>query len=154
MAKNTSTDPIVDRAQLLRGHGLHVTAQRIAVLESVADGSHSTADEIVGDVRDRIGTVSRQAVYDALGVLTDTGLIRRFQPARSAARYEDRTGDNHHHLVCRECGVVVDVDCAVGARPCMQASEDHGFVIDEAEVTHWGTCPACQQATAPEPATA
>ncbi len=135
----------------MRGHGLHVTAQRLAVLEAVAGGSHATADEIVGDVRDRIGTVSRQAVYDALGVLTDTGLVRRFQPARSAARYEDRTGDNHHHLVCRECGAVVDVDCVVGARPCLQASEDHGFVIDEAEVTHWGTCPACQEQAVDDP---
>lgn len=154
MAEPTTTDSVVDRARQLRGHGLHVTAQRLAVLESVAAGSHATADEILGDVRDRIGTVSRQAVYDALGVLTDTGLIRRFQPARSPARYEDRTDDNHHHLVCRTCGVVVDVDCAVGTRPCLQASQDHGFVIDEAEVTHWGTCPGCQEASAPEPATA
>lgn len=147
MAKDTSLDSAPDRAQLLRGHGLHVTAQRLAVFDAVSAGSHATADEILGDVRDRIGAVSRQAVYDALGALTDTGLIRRFQPARSPARYEDRTGDNHHHLVCRECGMVVDVDCAVGVRPCLQASEDHGFVIDEAEVTHWGTCPACQHST-------
>ncbi len=146
---DTSTPDATDRAQLLRGRGLHVTAQRLAVFEAVAAGSHATADEVLGDVRDRIGAVSRQAVYDALGALTDTGLIRRFQPARSPARYEDRTGDNHHHLVCRDCGTVVDVDCAVGERPCLQAADDHGFVIDEAEVTHWGRCPDCQRASVP-----
>lgn len=150
MTDDTSTDAVDGRAQQLRGHGLHVTAQRLAVFDAVAAGSHATADEILGDVRDRIGAVSRQAVYDALGVLSETGLIRRFQPARSPARYEDRTGDNHHHLVCRHCGMVVDVDCAVGARPCLKASNDHGFLIDEAEVTHWGTCPACQVAAATE----
>ena len=93
-----------------------------------------------------VGAVSRQAVYDALGVLADRGLIRRIQPARSAARYEDRVDDNHHHLVCRRCGATADVDCAVGARPCLETSDDHGFVVDEAEVIYWGTCPACQRA--------
>ena len=107
---------------------------------------HGTADEIEGLVRAEIGAVSRQAVYDALGILTDKGIIRRIQPARSAARYEDRVDDNHHHLVCRTCGVTVDVPCAVGYRPCLAAAEDHGFVVDEAEVIYWGTCPACRSA--------
>lgn len=134
------------RTQLLRDHGLHVTAQRLAVLDAVAADAHATADQVLVAVRDRLGSVSRQAVYDALGALTETGLVRRIQPARSPARYEDRTGDNHHHLVCRTCGKIVDVDCAVGERPCLQAGDDHGFTIDEAEVIHWGACPACQTA--------
>ena len=132
----------------LREHGVQVTAQRLAVLRAVAKLPHSTADEIEQVVRAEIGAVSRQAVYDALGVLADKGLIRRVQPARSPARYEDRVDDNHHHLVCRSCGRTVDVDCALGIRPCLQAVEDHGFVIDEAEVVYWGRCPECQQTTA------
>ena len=143
----TTTDAT---AALLREHGLHVTAQRLAVFDAVARGTHATADEVLAVVRDRLGSVSRQAVYDALGALTEAGLLRRIQPARSPARYEDRTGDNHHHVVCRECGIVVDVDCAVGEAPCLTASEDHGFTIDEAEVIHWGTCPACHP-TSPQP---
>jgi Fur family ferric uptake transcriptional regulator len=130
--------------ELLRSHGLHVTAQRLAVLEAVTASPHATADQVVDTVRAEIGTVSRQAVYDTLGTLTDLGVLRRIQPARSPARYETRVGDNHHHLVCRVCGVTVDVDCAVNERPCLQASHDHGFTIDEAEVIYWGVCPACQ----------
>ncbi len=139
---------IDDAEGLLRAHGLQVTAQRLAVLGAVGARPHATADELAEDVRERIGSVSRQAVYDALGALTEKGLIRRIQPARSPARYEDRVDDNHHHLVCRGCGQTVDVDCAVGTRPCLQAVDVHGFVIDEAEVIYWGCCPACQTASA------
>ena len=122
-----------------------MTAQRLAVLRAVGGRPHATADEIEGVVRQEIGAVSRQAVYDALGVLTDKGIIRRIQPARSPARFEDRVDDNHHHLVCRACGITVDVPCAVGYTPCLAASDDQGFVIDEAEVIYWGTCPECRQ---------
>jgi len=135
---------VLDASALLRDHGLPVTAQRLAVLRAVAGAPHATADAIAGIVRGELGTVSRQAIYNVLGVLAERGLVRRIQPAGSAARYEDRTGDNHHHLVCRSCGVVVDVDCAVGETPCLHAAEDHGFVIDEAEVVYWGVCPKCQ----------
>ncbi len=129
---------------LLRRHGVQVTAQRLAVMRAVSTRPHGTADDIEEIVRAEIGAISRQAVYDALGTLTEKGLIRRIQPARSPARYEDRIDDNHHHLVCRTCGQTVDVDCAVGARPCLDANDDHGFTIDEAEVIYWGYCPACQ----------
>jgi Fe2+ or Zn2+ uptake regulation protein len=135
-----------DPAELLRRHGVQVTAQRLAVWKAVSSRAHGTADDIEELVRAEIGAVSRQAVYDALGVLAGKGLVRRFQPAHSPARYEDRADDNHHHLVCRVCGVTVDVDCAVGHAPCLQAADEHGFVIDEAEVIYWGTCPACQPA--------
>lgn len=131
-------------AQILREHGVQVTAQRLAVLRAVTRYPHSTADDIEAMARDEIGAISRQAVYDALGTLTDKGLIRRIQPARSPARYEDRVDDNHHHLVCRQCGITVDVDCAVGDAPCLQPVNDHGFVVDEAEVVLWGICPTCQ----------
>jgi Fe2+ or Zn2+ uptake regulation protein len=131
-------------ADLLRRHGVQVTAQRLAVLRAVSRRPHAAADEIGEMARADIGAVSRQAVYDALGMLADRGLIRRIQPARSPARYEDRVDDNHHHIVCRACGCTVDVDCATGTRPCLQASDDHGFLIDEAEVVYWGTCPDCQ----------
>jgi len=137
---------IQDARQLLREHGIQVTAQRLAVLTAVSARPHATADDIVGDVRGSIGAVSRQAVFDALGVLAEKGLIRRIQPARSAARYEDRVDDNHHHLVCRECGHMVDVDCAAGYRPCLEVDDDFGYAIDEAEVIYWGLCPACQKA--------
>jgi len=131
-------------ADLLRRHGVHVTAQRLAVLEAVSLHPHATADDVAAAVRDGIGVISRQAVYDALGVLTETGLIRRIQPAGSPARYEDRTGDNHHHLICRGCGRMVDVDCAVGAAPCLHPADGAGFEIDEAEVIYWGRCPECR----------
>ncbi len=134
-----------DPASLLHQHGLQVTAQRLAVLRAVAQRPHATADQIEEAVRLEIGTVSHQAVYDVLAVLTEKHLIRRIQPARSPALYEARTDDNHHHLVCRSCGRVVDVDCAVGQAPCLHPSENQGFVIDEAEVVYWGLCPSCQR---------
>ena len=132
-----------DHEVLLRERGVQVTAQRLALLGALTARPHATADELAEEVRSRIGSVSRQAVYDALGVLVDKGLIRRIQPAGSAARYEDRVGDNHHHLICRGCGVTFDVDCAVGDVPCLTAATDHGFEIDEAEVIYWGLCPSC-----------
>jgi Fur family ferric uptake transcriptional regulator len=132
---------------MLRERGIQVTAQRLAVFSAVAARPHGSADDLVDYVRASIGSVSRQAVFDALGMLTDEGLIRRIQPARSAARYEDRVDDNHHHLVCRACGQMVDVDCAVGYRPCLKAADDNGFSIDEAEVIYWGYCEDCQAAT-------
>jgi len=133
-----------DAQGLLRKHGLQVTAQRLAVMQAVSQRPHATSDEVVEDVRATIGSVSRQAVYDALGVFSARGIVRRIQPAGSAARYEGRVGDNHHHLVCRGCGRLVDVDCAVGIQPCLEPTADHGFTIDEAEVVYWGVCPACQ----------
>lgn len=128
---------------LLRNSHVHVTAQRIAVLKAVAGRPHCTADEVAEEVRGEIGAISRQAVYDALGLLSEKGIIRRIQPAGSPARYEDRVGDNHHHLICRTCGKTVDVDCAVGEAPCLTASNSQGYHIDEAEVVYWGYCPAC-----------
>jgi Fur family ferric uptake transcriptional regulator len=122
---------------------MQVTAQRLAVLRAVAERPHGTADDIDKVVRAEIGAISRQAVYDALGALTDRGLLRRIQPAGSPARYENRVGDNHHHLICRTCNRMVDVDCAVGYTPCLTASDDWGYEIDEAEVIYWGRCPAC-----------
>ncbi len=136
---------------LLRRHGLHVTAQRLAVFRAVSDVPHGTAEEVYTAARCEIGAISRQAVYDALGALTDKGVFRRIQPAGSAARYEHRVGDNHHHLVCRECGRLADVDCAAGEAPCLTALDDAGYEIDEAEVTYWGRCPECAAAA---PATA
>jgi len=136
-------DTTEDGATVLRRHGLHVTAQRLAVLRAVSDRPHSTANDIDELVRTEIGTVSRQAVYDVLAVLTDKGLLRRIQPAGSPARYEDRVGDNHHHLICRACGRMVDVDCAVGETPCLTAADGVGYEIDEAEVIYWGRCPDC-----------
>lgn len=137
----------VDPADLLREHSLQVTAQRLAVLRAVSGRPHGTADDIAEAVRAEIGAISRQAVYDALGVLAEKGLIRRIQPAGSPARYEDRVGDNHHHLICRSCGKTVDVDCAVGDTPCLTAADDAGYRIDEAEVIYWGTCPECLAST-------
>jgi Fur family ferric uptake transcriptional regulator len=136
-------DTSVDDAALLRRHGVQVTAQRLAVLRAVAERPHSTADDICGVVRGQIGAISRQAVYDTLAALTDRGVLRRIQPARSPARYEDRVGDNHHHLICRACNRMVDVDCAVGYTPCLTAADDSGYEIDEAEVIYWGRCPEC-----------
>ena len=132
-----------DPAQLLRQHGYRVTAQRLAVLRAVESRPHLTAEEVVEIVKADIGAISRRAVYDAVGSLADEGVLRRIQPAGSAARYEVRVGDNHHHLVCRVCGSLVDVDCAVGDAPCLTASDDAGYEIDEAEVVYWGKCPAC-----------
>lgn len=132
-----------DAAELLRAHGYRVTAQRLAVMRAVASRPHLTAEDVVEIVRSDIGAISRRAVYDAVGSLADEGLLRRIQPAGSAARYEVRVGDNHHHLACRVCGSLVDVDCAVGDAPCLTASDDAGFEIDEAEVVYWGRCPAC-----------
>ncbi len=128
---------------MLRRHGLQVTAQRLAVLRAVTSHPHATAEEIEKVARGDLGVVSRQAVYDALAVLTANGLARRIEPAGSAARYERRVGDNHHHLICRVCGQVADVECAVGAAPCLTAADDGGFEIDEAEVIYWGRCPEC-----------
>ena len=138
---------MTDVEALLRERGLHVTAQRLAVLRAVSGRPHSTADDIDKVVRAEIGAISRQAVYDALAALTDTGLLRRIQPARSSARYEDRVGDNHHHLICRTCNRMVDVDCAVGYTPCLTAADDSGYEVDEAEVIYWGRCPECAAAT-------
>ena len=138
----------VDNDALLRRHGLQVTAQRLAVLRAVSDRPHSTADDIANVVRAEIGAISRQAVYDALGALTDRALLRRIQPAGSPARYEDRVDDNHHHLICRTCSRMVDVDCAVGYTPCLTAADGSGYEIDEAEVIYWGRCPECVAAAA------
>ena len=138
-----STETSVDNEALLRRHGMHVTAQRPAVLQAVSDGPHSTADDICTVARADIGAISRQAVYDALAALTDKGLLRRIEPAGSPARYEARVGDNHHHLVCRSCSRMVDVDCAVGDTPCLTAADDSDYEIDEAEVVYWGRCPEC-----------
>jgi Fe2+ or Zn2+ uptake regulation protein len=131
-------------AGVLRDAGLRVTASRVAVLSSVTEAKHITADQVTLAVRDRVGTISTQAVYDVLGALTRAGLVRRIEPAGSAARFETRVGDNHHHAVCRLCGAVADIDCVVGEPPCVLPSDASGFVIDEAEVTFWGICPTCQ----------
>jgi Fur family ferric uptake transcriptional regulator len=136
---NVAADP----ADFLRQRGLQVTAQRLAVLRAVAGQPHITADHVAEVVRAEIGAISLQSVYDALSLLVAEGLIRRIQPAGSPARFEDRVGDNHHHLICRVCGRVVDVDCAVGAAPCLTAADDMGYEIDEAEVAYWGRCPDC-----------
>jgi len=134
---------VTQPADLLRQHGVPVTAQRLSVLRAVAARPHCTADSIAEVVRAELGTISRQAVYDSLAILAKKGLVRRIQPAGSPALYEDRVGDNHHHLICRICGKTVDVDCAIGEAPCLHISSDWGFQIDEAEVVYWGTCPDC-----------
>ena len=134
-----------EREQELRKHGMQVTAQRLAVMEAVSAHSHATTEELIEDVRSRIGSVSRQAVYDTLGVFAEKKLVRRIQPSGSVARYEDRVGDNHHHLICRGCDLMFDIDCAVGYTPCLTADDDHGFDIDEAEVVYWGRCPSCRE---------
>jgi len=130
-------------ADELRGVGLRVTAARVALLEAVRDGNHLGVEAIASGVRDRVGHISLQAVYEALQALTAAGLVRRIEPAGSPARFERRVGDNHHHIVCRSCGAVADVDCVIGEAPCLTASDDHGFTIDEAEVVFWGLCPGC-----------
>jgi Fe2+ or Zn2+ uptake regulation protein len=138
--------PTPTTAEELRGVGLRVTAARVALLEAVRDGDHLGVDALASGVRDRVGHISRQAVYEALHALTEAGLIRRIEPAGSPTRYEGRIGDNHHHVVCRSCGVVADVDCAIGEAPCLTASDDQGFSIDEADVIYWGLCPDCSTA--------
>jgi Fur family ferric uptake transcriptional regulator len=134
-------------AEELRGAGLRVTAARVALLQTVREGDHLDVEALASGVRDRVGHISLQAVYEALHALTGVGLIRRIEPAGSPARFEGRVGDNHHHVVCRSCGVVADVDCAVGEAPCLTASDDHGFAIDEAEVVYLGLCPDCSTAS-------
>jgi Fur family transcriptional regulator, stress-responsive regulator len=134
-------------AQELRAAGLRVTAVRVALLETVRRGNHLDVEAITAGVRDRVGHVSMQAVYEALHALTAVRLVRRLEPAGSPARYEGRVGDNHHHVACRSCGVVADVDCAVGEAPCLTASDDHGYSIDEAEVIYWGLCADCSTAS-------
>jgi len=133
-------------ADELRSSGLRVTAARVALLETIRAGDHLGIDAIAVGVRDRVGHVSLQAVYDALHALTAAALIRRIEPAGGPVRFEGRVGDNHHHVVCRSCGIVADVDCAVGEAPCLTASDDHGFAIGEAEVVYWGYCPDCTTA--------
>lgn len=131
-------------AELLREHGVQITAQRLAIMRVVGARPHATADEIAEQVRGELGTISRQAVYDALKLLVEKRLLRRIQPAGSPALYEDRVGDNHHHVICRQCGQTTDVDCAVGDAPCLKVATDSGYEIDEAEVIYWGTCPQCR----------
>ncbi|GLZ75719.1 transcriptional repressor [Actinorhabdospora filicis] len=131
---------------LLRGKGLRVTKQRLAVLDVLAEGGHPGVDEIITRARPKVGSLSTQAAYDVLATLTAAGLARRIEPAGHVARFEARTGDNHHHAVCRQCGHVEDIDCAVGSAPCLEGSPDHGYLIDEAEVTYWGLCADCQKA--------
>jgi Fur family ferric uptake transcriptional regulator len=138
-----TNDPLAATAQL-RAAGLRVTGSRVAVLAEVMSGKHMTVEQIAGAVRGRIGTVSTQAVYDALAALATAKLVRRIEPAGSPTRYETRVGDNHHHIVCRVCGAVADVDCAIGEPPCLSPDDASGFVVDEAEVTFWGLCPSCQ----------
>lgn len=140
--------------QLLRQAGLRVTRPRLAVLAALHDAPHSGADAVLTVVRRDAGPVSTQAVYDVLNVFTERNVVRRIQPAGSVARYELRIGDNHHHVVCRGCGAVSDVDCATGEAPCLDTTDDRGFVIDEAEVTYWGFCPACQKSPNHDPRSA
>jgi Fe2+ or Zn2+ uptake regulation protein len=138
---------VADPTVVLRDAGLRVTGPRIAVLRALQAHPHADTDTLADAARAELGAVSTQAVYDVLRALTDAGLARRIEPAGSPARFELRVGDNHHHVVCRYCGAIADVDCAVGERPCLTASETHGFVIDEAEVTYWGVCPDCSSSS-------
>ena len=141
-----------DFESVLRGASLRVTGPRVAVLRAVHDHPHADTDSITGAVREDLGVVvSLQAVYDVLRALTDAGLVRRIQPAGSVARYEARVGDNHHHVVCRSCGAIADVDCAVGYTPCLTAADDAGYQIGEAEVIYWGLCPECVAAASAAP---
>jgi Fur family ferric uptake transcriptional regulator len=139
----TLTDPVAQ----LRGAGLRVTRPRLAVIEALHRRPHADVDSITDMVRAELGTVSTQAIYDVLKAFTSAGLVRRIEPAGSPARFELRVGDNHHHVVCRSCGSIADVDCAVGAAPCLHIPDSHGFVVDEAEVTFWGLCPECSATT-------
>jgi Fur family ferric uptake transcriptional regulator len=139
----------LDFPEMLRGAGLRVTRQRLAVLDALVELAHADTESVIVAVRRELPEVSHQAVYDSLRALTTAGLARRIQPNGSVARYEARVGDNHHHLVCRSCGEITDVDCAVGHVPCLTASDAKGYVVDEAEVIYWGTCPACSSAIHP-----
>ena len=141
--------PTPDVERVLRDASLRVTRPRVAVLSAVREHPHATTDRLIDLVRGDLGEVSHQAVYDVLRALTAAGLLRRIQPAGSVARYETRVGDNHHHVVCRACGSIADVDCAVGHAPCLTASDDEGFTIDEAEVVYWGLCPRCAAPASP-----
>lgn len=134
-----------DLTERLRGSGLRVTAVRLTTLDVLEEMPHAEVEAIIRAVRQRLGTVSRQAVYDVLDALQRVGLARRIEPAGGPSRWETRAGDNHHHVVCRGCGATADIDCVVGRRPCLEPSETHGFVLDEAEITFWGLCPACQR---------
>jgi Fur family transcriptional regulator, stress-responsive regulator len=144
---------VADLERALRAAGLRVTRPRVAVLDAVHEHPHVDTDALIGAARARLGALSHQAVYDVLRVLTDKGLVRRIQPQGSVARYEARVGDNHHHLVCRSCGAISDVDCAVGEAPCLTPSADEGFLVDEAEVIYWGRCRSCATAPASPPTT-
>ena len=135
---------VTELERMLRGASLRVTRPRVAVLAAVHEHPHADTQSLAGAVREQLGEVSQQAVYDVLNALTDAGLVRRIHPPGSVARYESRVGDNHHHVVCRSCGVIADVDCAVGVAPCLTATDDHGFAIDEAEVVYRGLCPDCK----------
>ena len=141
------TPPDLERT--LRGAALRVTFPRLAVLATVHEHPHAGTETIIRAVREKFAGVSHQAVYDVLRVLTAAGLVRRIEPAGSVARYEARVGDNHHHVVCRACGVIADVDCAVGETPCLTPSDDHGFTVDEAEVVYWGQCVSCADGSPP-----
>jgi Fe2+ or Zn2+ uptake regulation protein len=132
-------------ADLLRGSGLRVTAARLALLDELEVHPHADVESLSAAVEKRLGGVSKQAVYDALRALGSAGVVRRIEPAGSPSRYELRVGDNHHHVVCRDCGSAADVDCATGSAPCLDPSQTHGYVLDEAEVTFWGVCPDCQE---------
>src|ERR1700736_3419158 len=136
--------------RMVRGASLSVTRPRVAVLAAVHEHPHADTNSIIGVVRESLGEVSHQAVYDVLRALTAAGLVRRIHPPGSAARYESRVGDNHHHVVCRSCGAIADVDCAVGTAPCLTAADHHGYAIDEAEVVYWGLCPGCSPRTVPK----
>ena len=138
---------MTDLEAQLRAVSLRVTRPRLAVLAALRDHPHADTETVIALVRAEVPTVSHQAVYDVLRALTDSGLVRRIQPAGATARYETRVGDNHHHVVCRSCGTIADVDCAVGPAPCLTASDDHGFVVEEAEVVYWGVCPDCLTST-------
>nr|WP_156148961.1 MULTISPECIES: Fur family transcriptional regulator [unclassified Rhodococcus (in: high G+C Gram-positive bacteria)] len=141
--------PSSNYPEMLRGAALRVTRPRLAVLDAVHEHPHADTDTVYGAVRATLPDVSRQAVYDVLHALTSAGLVRRIQPSGSVSRYESRIGDNHHHVVCRACGTIADVECAVGEAPCLTPSEAHGFVVDEAEVIYWGVCENCSTSVSP-----
>ena len=146
MVKSPNRQDPTDVREALRNAGLQVTAQRLAVHQAVGNAPHCMADEVHQVVKNELGVISKQAVYDALNAMVLHGILRRIQPAGSAARYEHRL-ENHHHLACRQCESVIDIDCAIGEAPCLVAEQDHGYIIDEAEVTYWGICPNCQKAS-------